>query len=100
MCPVPVVFACRTETPLLVPALRPRSGVKADVCSFAGFGRMVKDPRAEVRKIAEVRARRRLLHPFGGGDAETEYRQQWRRRWVFPIAAVDTAPGSSVRGFT
>ena len=43
------------------------------MCWFAAVRRLVRDPRAEVRRIAESRARSRLLHPFGGGDVDREF---------------------------
>jgi hypothetical protein len=52
------------------------------VCWFAGFKRLLRNPRAEIQGIAEARAKSRILHPFGGGDVEVEFRRQWRLRWV------------------
>lgn len=60
---------------------------------FMGLRRMVRDPRAELRRYAEVRARSRLLHPFGGGDVEREFRQLWRGRWLLWAAVIGYVVG-------
>jgi hypothetical protein len=58
------------------------------LCWFVGVRKLFRDPRRAIREIAEARARSRLLHPFGKGDVETEFRQQWRMRWVGYVAIV------------
>lgn len=42
----------------------------------------VRDQRAFVEGIARSRAKSRFLHPLGKGDFETEFRQQWRLRFL------------------
>jgi hypothetical protein len=54
---------------------------------------MVRDQRGEIRRIAEMRARSRRLHPFGGGDVEREFAMQWRSRWLWPVASVGYVVG-------
>lgn len=59
-----------------------------------GAGQLLRDPRAFIRRVAEQRARSRLLHPFGGGDVEREFRQQWRWRWGWAAMATGWLVGS------
>ena len=73
------VPSCSPTIPVLVPIALTAWGI---VCWFAGFRKYVHDPRAAIQEIAEARAKSRLLHPFGGGDVEAEFRQQWRMRWI------------------
>lgn len=80
-----------SSTPLTVPIFFTAWGL---FCWFAGFRRLLRDPRTGIREIAEARARSRLLHPFGGGDVEMEFRQQWRMRWVLWVAVVGYALGT------
>jgi hypothetical protein len=76
-----MVLAC--STPIAVPVVFTAWGV---LCWFVGFRKLLRDPRAAIQEIAEARARSRLLHPFGGGDVETEFKWQWRMRWlIWPI---------------
>ena len=80
-----------SSTPLTVPIFFTAWGL---LCWFAGFRRLLRDPRAWTREIAEARARSRILHPFGGGDVETEFRQEWRMRWLIWVAVVGYALGT------
>src|SRR5437899_1358532 len=73
------MLGCATTTPVLVPIVGTAWGV---LCWFAGFRKYVRDPRRAIRDIAEARAKSGLLHPFGGGDVDEEFRQQWRMRWI------------------
>jgi hypothetical protein len=73
------------SVPVYVPFLLAAWGV---LCWFAGLRRIVRDPRGDIRRIAEVRARSRILHPFGGGDVEREVRAQWRMSWLMPVVIL------------
>jgi hypothetical protein len=79
------VVAESQSVPVYVPFLFAGWGV---LCWFAGARRMARDQRGEMRRLAEIRARSRLLYPFGGGDVEREFAMQWRFRWLWPVTAV------------
>jgi hypothetical protein len=77
----PTVVAC--STPLSVPITFTAWAV---LCWFAGFRTLLRDPATGIRQIAEARSRSRLLHPFGGGDVDKEFKRQWRLRWlIWPV---------------
>jgi hypothetical protein len=83
---VSVLAAEGTTVPLYVPLV------------FAAWGlfiwliadrQMVRDPRGEFRKMAEKRARSRVVRLLGGsGDPEVEFQQLWRTRWLWPAVAL------------
>jgi hypothetical protein len=73
------------SVPLYVPVLLGAWGV---LCWFVWGRRMLRDPRAEIKRWADFRARSRVLHALGGGDAETEFKRLWRMRWVALVGAV------------
>jgi hypothetical protein len=88
---VHVVLAASQDVPLYVPLV---FGVPI-IGLFFGKGRDVwRDPDAYDRRVAEARARSRVLHPFGGGDVEREFEGQRRFRWITRLALIGYVVGT------
>jgi hypothetical protein len=87
----PVLLGCQQEhTPILVPIVSTAWGV---LVWFTGGRQMIRDPRAEIRAVAEARARGRILHPRGGGDVEKEFEQQSQLRWISVVVCAGWLAG-------
>jgi hypothetical protein len=51
------------------------------------FFREARNPEATIRRIAEQRAKSRLLGWMGDSrDPDEQFRQQWKLRWLGPLA--------------
>lgn len=77
-----------SHTPIFVPVLFTVWGV---LLWFVWGRRMVRDPRAELRHMAEVQ----LKWGTGiGKDVETQFKWLWRLRWIFALVAVVWVAGT------
>lgn len=79
------------SVPLVAPIAYTAWGV---LCWFAGFRTLICEPHEGVRRMAEVRARSRLLHPLRAGNGEKEFAQQWRLRWIGYLAMAGYVIGT------
>jgi hypothetical protein len=84
-----VILACEA-TPLGVPVAFTAWGV---MLWFTEGRTMWRNPTDEIRKMAEIRAKSRIVHPRGRGDADQEFDRLWSSRWIAPVVAIGYSAG-------
>jgi hypothetical protein len=78
--------AAGSAPPLIVPIIFTAWAV---ILWFVAGRKMVRDPHGEFRKMAQKRARSRIVRTLGGsGNVDTEFESLWRARWLFPAVSV------------